>query len=138
MTLRIHCDGGARGNPGPAASAFVVLDEQGSVLHQEGHYLGETTNNQAEYAGVLFAVQWLISSSFNSSDTYVTFVLDSELVVRQLIGQYKVKDENLKIRKNEIDNLMHSWKVGDKKFINVRRDQNVLADSLVNQTLDSR
>lgn len=160
MTLNIYCDGGARGNPGPAASAFIVKDPGGKVLHQQGFYLGIATNNQAEYQAVIEAMKWL--SSFQSPPTAqdakrsfelggdlrggieVNFYLDSELVVRQLTGIYRVKDQNLKIKKLEIDKLItreargtRNYKLKIKNFVHIPRSQNSAADLLVNKTLDS-
>jgi ribonuclease HI len=138
MRLKIHCDGGARGNPGPAASAFVVLNENGEVVYQQGLYLGETTNNQAEYGAVLGAVNWLQSSQYNLPESLITFILDSELVVKQLRGEYKVKDLNLKSKKMEIEKILTNSQFKIEKIINVPRAENSIADSLVNQTLDAR
>src|SRR3989344_1516428 len=83
--LRIFTDGGARGNPGPSACAFVVLDDQNKLIFQQGFYLGYGTNNQAEYLGVVKALEWLGPRS-------AIFYLDSLLVVKQIKGEYKIKD----------------------------------------------
>ena len=91
--LKIYCDGGARGNPGPAASAFVVINGLGKEIFSGGEYLGEATNNQAEYCAVLKALEWLVSSEF--VDQNLTFYLDSLLVASQLKGLYKIKDRYL-------------------------------------------
>lgn len=138
MQIKIHCDGGARGNPGPAASAFVVLDENGQVVHKHGEYIGDTTNNQAEYTAVIMALTWIIASEYNNPSNNITFILDSELVVKQLQGLYKVKDQNLKLRKNEIDDLLKNLNVQSITFTNVPRLLNAVADELVNTTLDAR
>ena len=87
--LKIFCDGGARGNPGPAAAAFVVFSGN-KTLAKEGKYLGSTTNNQAEYNAVLLAMKWLLKNKSNIDGKKVDFYLDSELVVKQLMGEYKV------------------------------------------------
>ncbi len=135
--LLIYCDGGSRGNPGPAASAFVVLDSNNHQIFQQGFFLGTTTNNQAEYQAVIFALQWIAKQIPNpKSQISINFYLDSELVVRQLNGIYKIKDQNLKIKNLEIKNLIKNCKLKIKNFVYVPREQNKSADLLVNQTLD--
>ena len=89
--LIIYTDGGARGNPGPAAAAAVIKNAEGQVVVQAAKYLGETTNNQAEYQGVLLALQK--AKDLDASE--IDFFLDSELVVNQLNRHYKVKDLGL-------------------------------------------
>ena len=138
MQLTIHCDGGARGNPRPVASACVVLNADRTVVFQQGQYLGETTNNQAEYVAVKLALTWLGESDYNTLDTEVLFVLDSELVVKQIRGEYKVKDVGLQTKKREIDELLKKINIKKIHFKNVPRIENTIADSLVNQTLDAR
>lgn len=133
LSLRIYCDGGARGNPGPAASAFVVIDEQGAVVYHQGFYLGVATNNQAEYKAVFFALSWL---SQNYPHSQLSFYLDSQLVVNQLRGMYKTKDSILKIENFKIVKLIENCKLKIENFIYIPRSQNAQADSLVNQTLD--
>jgi len=134
--LNIHCDGGARGNPGPAASAFVVTDTQGLTIYEQGFYLGVSTNNQAEYHAVLYALRWL--SENDAAIRHVNFFLDSQLVVNQLNGLWKIKDPGLKVIHTEIQNqilsLHHS--VPKTIFSYIPRTQNSRADLLVNQTLD--
>ena len=131
--LKIYCDGGARGNPGPAAAAFVV-ERQGKVIFKNAKFLGNATNNVAEYSAVLFAMKWLSNFSNKAFDE-VRFVLDSELVVKQLAGLFKIKNENLR-------SLYFSVKEEEKKiplrisFAAVPRNKNRLADLLVNRTLD--
>ncbi|TSC85242.1 MAG: ribonuclease HI [Microgenomates group bacterium Gr01-1014_16] len=141
--LNIYCDGGARGNPGPAASAFVVKDATGKTLHQQGFYLGIATNNIAEYTAVLKAVEWIIKFQPTSE---ITFFLDSLLVVNQLKGVFKIKEPNLKIENLKIKKLIENCspragsrgKLQISNFIYVPREQNFFADKLVNQTLDSQ
>ncbi|KKS89938.1 MAG: Ribonuclease H [Candidatus Woesebacteria bacterium GW2011_GWA1_43_12] len=134
--MRIHTDGGARGNPGPAACAFVATDENGSLIHQQGFYLGVATNNQAEYQAVIEALKWLSQQTTKDQRPIANFYLDSQLVVNQLKGLFKVKDENLKIKKFEILDLITNYKLKIKNFAYVPRSQNAAADLLVNQTLD--
>lgn len=131
--LKIYCDGGARGNPGPAAAAFVV-EKKGKVIFKNTKFLGKATNNVAEYSAVLLAMKWLSKFSDKTLDE-VRFVLDSELVAKQLAGLFKIKNENL-------ISLYFSVKEEEKKiplrisFAAVPRNKNRLADLLVNMTLD--
>ena len=131
--LKIYCDGGARGTPGPAAAAFVA-ERQGKVIFKNAKFLGKATNNVAEYSAVLFAMKWLSKFSDKTFDE-VRFVLDSELVAKQLAGLFKIKNENLR-------SLYFSVKEEEEKiplrisFAAVPRNKNRLADLLVNMTLD--
>ncbi len=130
--LLIFSDGGARGNPGPAATGFLLLSDKGKVLMQNSRFLGSRTNNQAEYHALIEALESAIS--LNAKE--VTCHLDSELVVKQVIGEYKVKNSELKKLWNKVQELVkHFRKVS---FINVSRTniQIQKADALVNETLD--
>ena len=131
--MKIYSDGGARGNPGPAASAFVVI-ENGKVIHKDASYLGERTNNEAEYEALLMALRWLNKNKESVAESRVRFFLDSELLVRQLNGNYKVKSKNLKPLFEKA--LALTQKLDNKKFIFIRREKNKLADSLVNLKID--
>lgn len=131
--LKIHTDGGARGNPGPAASAFVVYDNLGEVIFSDSKYLGPATNNLAEYTAVLMSIEWL---GQNNSSVQAEFYLDSLLVASQLQGTYKIKNPELKNIYLLIQKIISEKKLNIKKFIYVPREKNFLADSLVNQTLD--
>lgn len=134
--ISIFSDGGARGNPGPAAAAFVVVDRSGRVLHKESKFLGDTTNNVAEYRGVVLAITWLLQEfPIPNFQFPIIFNLDSELVVRQLTGVYKVKDVDLKKSFQVVRNLQ--GKIKSKIiFKHIPRFKNKLADFLVNQELD--
>lgn len=132
--LQVFCDGGARGNPGPAASAFVVLDESEEEVYSEGFYLGETTNNQAEYQAVINAVDWLNNNQQGSS---VTFFLDSQLVVNQIKGLFKVKEIKLQEKRRELQLLIDRKNIEIFDIIYVPREKNYRADKLVNITLDN-
>src|SRR5258706_989746 len=129
----IHTDGGSRGNPGPASSDFVVEDGL-KVLHTGSKFLGRTTNNHAEYSGVVIALDWLKNQEKLISRKII-FYLDSELIVRQLNGVYKVKDENLQTLHQEIKKIIKETYL-DVSFKNVPRERNKVADSLVNKSLD--
>lgn len=130
---QIYCDGGARGNPGPAACAFVVKNESGEIIYSYGKYLGETTNNQAEYGAVIEALTWL---SENQSEQEILFFLDSQLVVNQINGVYKIKEKSLQEKNILIKKLINDYKIKIKSFTYIPREKNFLADRLVNETLD--
>lgn len=132
--ISILTDGGARGNPGPAACAIVVKDSKGNVLHKEGKYLGVATNNVAEYQGLLTGLT-RIQEFQNSKDGKVNFYMDSELVIKQVNGLYKVKDPNLKKLYEEAKELLR--KISSTViFLHIPRNKNELADALVNEELD--
>jgi ribonuclease HI len=135
MTI-VYCDGGARGNPGPAAAAFVVV-QKGRIIHRRSRYLGRTTNNVAEYSAVVMAISWLINNSRRLKDDKISFILDSELVAKQLSGQYKVKNEKLKKLATRIKQL-ESKINGTLQYRAVARSKNKLADFLVNSELDKK
>lgn len=132
----IYCDGGSRGNPGPAASAYVATVD-GKVISQEGKYLDIQTNNFAEYTAVLLAVKWLTKQLSTSKLQFPMIInLDSQLVERQLNGFYKIKNEKLKQIANQIRALVNEYKLPVEFRWGYRTD-NKLADSLVNETLDT-
>ncbi len=131
--LNVYSDGGSRGNPGPSACAFVVYDKE-QLLYSQSFFLGRTTNNKAEYAGVVYALEWLIKNKKTSNEIY--YYLDSQLIVKQLIGEYRVKDTVLKKMALKIQSMATVFKKGV-KFIHILRDKNVVADKLLNENLDS-
>ena len=133
--LKIFTDGGARGNPGPAAAAFIVYRGE-EILAQEGHYLGRTTNNVAEYQAVLKAFDWLLSYQQKAKEPgKVEFFLDSKLVVSQLNGQFKIKARNLLPLVLAIKQKEKALGV-PVSYSYIPRFKNKAADLLVNQTLD--
>jgi ribonuclease HI len=132
--LKIFCDGGARGNPGPAASAFVILYKN-KTLFEKAKLLGRQTNNYAEYSTVLLAMSWLKQNIKKLDITNINFFLDSELVVRQLMGIYKIKNLGLKkiylkIKKHESILAINT------SYTHVPREKNRRADYLINKILD--
>jgi len=132
--LLVFCDGGARGNPGPAAAACVITDRAGKKRYLCGKYLGEATNNQAEYAAVRLALG-VIKENYQDKKE-ITFFLDSKLVANQLAGLYKVKNPALRDLNFKIRQLESSQ--GGVYYQYVSREQNKEADMLVNKVLDKR
>ena len=132
----IYTDGGARGNPGPAAIGFVVYDSQKKPLTKGSHFIGEATNNVAEYSGVIYALKWLIKNK-PAALKGINFFLDSLLVVNQLNGLYKIKNAKLRNLAIEIRSLENTIG-GNVLYRFVPREENKVADSLVNQALDQK
>ena len=137
--LQINTDGGSRNNPGPAAIGVYATSENKEVF-SISEYLGIATNNEAEYQGVIFALNYLKDNNVHASS--VTFVLDSELIVKQITGVYKVKQEHLQTLKTKvlvlISELTEKEQIKKISFVNVLREKNKEADRLVNQALDSQ
>lgn len=126
----IYSDGGSRGNPGPSAAGYVILDSRQEVIAEGGEYLGITTNNQAEYQGVRIGLEKALELGYKKVD----FKLDSMLVVNQMKGQYKIKNRELWPINERIRMLM--TKFDRVTFTHVNRQFNQLADGMVNKTLD--
>jgi len=126
----VNVDGGARGNPGPAAIAAVASDPTGSVLESRGEAIGRATNNVAEYRALLLGIE--LARELGADE--VELVGDSELVVRQVKGEYRVKDAALRTLHDQVREALGEF---DRWSIrHVRREQNAAADALVNETLD--
>jgi len=134
MNLKIFSDGGARGNPGPSAIAFIVVSDDDRVLNKNSFFLGDHTNNQAEYWAIIKALQCV--SSLKPDE--VTCYLDSELVVKQLTGQYAVRNSELRRLWEKARELGEGF--GKVRFTNVPRTNRYIqeADSLLNQILDEK
>ena len=132
MHVHIYTDGGARGNPGPAASGAVVKDLEGNLLANVMKYLGKTTNNQAEYTAIVIGLERAVKLGA----TQVSLFMDSELATKQLKGEYRVKDPEIAKRFLEVKNLLH--KFDRVTFTHVRREKNKEADALVNMCLDEQ
>lgn len=127
--LIINTDGGSRGNPGPAGIGVVFSDEDGKIIAKFMEYIGEATNNIAEYRALILALEK--AKDFEADE--IECRLDSELVVKHLKGEYKVKDEKMKALYDEVQGLIFFKPV---KFVHVRRELNKEADALVNTVLD--
>lgn len=132
MHVIIQTDGGARGNPGPAGIGVVILDEKGNVLEEHAKYLGVTTNNQAEYQAAILGLRRAVALGATSAEV----VADSELLVRQASGEYRVKNPDLGKRFIELKNA-ETELGGRVKYRHVRREQNTHADRLSNVAMDS-
>lgn len=135
MTLKIYIDGGARGNPGPAGFGLVVYDLQNNLVHQSCQFLGIKTNNEAEYSGLINALNWINTNASQLKVARLLFYSDSELVVRQIQGRYKVKAPHLKPLYQTAINLLAQINL-PYEFHSVPREQNQLADRLANRAMD--
>ena len=131
MKARLFTDGGARGNPGPAAYGFVLEAEDGTVLTAEGRAIGVATNNVAEYRALVEGLRRAAELHVDELEV----VSDSELLVHQMRGEWKIKNKALQELADEADWLAR--KVGRVRYTAVRREHNELADRLVNEALDA-
>ena len=131
MKARLFTDGGARGNPGPAAYGFVLESEDGTVLAAEGEAIGAATNNVAEYSGLIAGLRKALELHVPE----VEVVSDSELMVKQMRGEYRVKNEALRELFDEATALAR--RLGNVEYRHVKRAHNELADKLVNDALDA-
>jgi len=138
QNLQVNTDGGSRGNPGHSAIGIVICSDQ-KVIQTHSEYIGITTNNVAEYTAVIKALDLIIKNSIDSENC--TFVLDSELIVKQINGLYKVKQSHLQSLNQNIKELINKGLENNnfKKitFTHVLREKNKEADKLVNFALDN-
>lgn len=128
--LIVNVDGGARGNPGPAAIGAVVQSPDGDVVEERGERIGAATNNVAEYRALLFGIER--AAELGASE--LELVGDSELIVRQVKGEYKVKDATLRKLHGEVKRALAGFEAWEIRH--VRREHNAEADRLVNAALD--
>jgi ribonuclease H / adenosylcobalamin/alpha-ribazole phosphatase len=131
VRARLSTDGGSRGNPGPAAYGYVLESEDGHVLDARGEAIGTATNNVAEYRGLIAGLESALERGVDELEV----VSDSELLVKQMQGEYKVKNETLQALQQEAAGLADGLR--RVTYTAVRRAHNELADSLVNEALDS-
>ena len=132
-TVSLYTDGGARGNPGPSAAGCVIIAEDGTET-TIGQYLGEITNNQAENQALLLGID-RVMADFDAPNTELTVYMDSELIVKQIKGDYRVKHPELKpLYDSVIDRIKNFAMV---QFVHIPREKNKKADALVNLTLDN-
>lgn len=128
----VNTDGGSRGNPGSGACAAVLKDYNGSVLEAKGKFLGCCTNNEAEYNGLILGLSLALEKGADS----VEILMDSELVVKQLRGEYRVKEPKLLPLYKKVKELADQ--IGNVSYHAIPREQNKAADKIVNQVLDER
>ncbi len=131
MRARLFTDGGARGNPGPAAYGYVLEADDGIVLAAHGESIGIATNNVAEYSALIAGLERAVELGLGDLEV----VSDSELMVKQMRGEYKVKNEAL--RQLSLRAKRIAGAAGTVRYTAVRREQNTLADQLVNEALDA-
>lgn len=132
MNVRINIDGGSRGNPGPGASAYVIKDLSGQILAQEGHFIPHCTNNQAEYTALKLAL--IKSAELNAQELEI--ISDSLLLVKQYLGEYKIKNPDLAARMQEIRRL--AARFNKISIRHVLRHLNKEPDSLANKAMDMK
>jgi ribonuclease HI len=128
--VRVNVDGGSRGNPGPAAIAAVVQDGDGEVVEERSEAIGTATNNVAEYRALLLGIERATALGARRLE----LIGDSELIVRQVNGEYKVKDEALRELHRQVQKALERFEKWSVRH--VRRDENAEADRLVNEELD--
>jgi len=133
--ITVFTDGGARGNPGPAALGVVFYDVKNALMSELSESIGDATNNVAEYMAIVRALEHLATIVADTKGVILTVKLDSQLVQRQMEGEYKVKDENLKKLFEQAKMLTSEY--AQVTFIHVPREQNKEADRLVNKALDA-
>lgn len=138
--LNIYTDGGARGNPGPAGIGVVFQNDQGENIYTHKEYIGEGTNNQAEYAAIIKAIELVLKSKWflennKKEGSKIVCKLDSQLVVEQICGNYKVKNSGIVELMGQLKMLLNKIEIPI-EFIHIKREQNKLADKLVNQAID--
>lgn len=130
--MTINTDGGSRGNPGPGACGAVLKDGNGNVVAQIGKFLGVCTNNEAEYQGLILGMETALEMGADSAEV----LMDSELVVKQLKGAYRVKNAKLFPLYQKVKEL--EQKIGEVSYFAVPREQNKLADAIVSKVLDKQ
>ena len=131
MKARLSTDGGARGNPGPAAYGYVLESDDGHVLAAHGEAIGTATNNVAEYRALVAGLETALGLGIDELEV----VSDSELLVKQMRGEYRVKNAALRELRDEAEDLARRLRKVD--YTAVRREHNELADRLVNEALDA-
>lgn len=137
MKVKIFTDGGSRGNPGNSGFGIVVHDDNGRTIYESSKYLGVKTNNEAEYEGLLSALNWLKNNYIDLHIDEAEFNADSELMIKQMMGIYKVKARNLINLNKQAREFVLS--INTKiKFKAIRRELNSQADALANEAMDRK
>lgn len=133
MRVILHIDGGARGNPGPAGAGVVIqCADSGKYVHEHGYFLGHATNNFAEYTGLIKGLE----AALQLGAQHVAVHSDSQLMVRQLLGQYRVKSESLRPLYEQARTLLRCFPSAN--LTHVPRERNELADRLANEAMDAK
>lgn len=140
LKLTLHTDGGARGNPGLAGAGVVILNENGEVLREASKFLGDNlTNNEAEYQALIFGLaevkSYLEREKLVITEADLSVKMDSELVVKQLRGEYKVKEARLKELVKKVREISENF--SNLNFQHIPREENKLADKLANEAMDT-
>ena len=136
MLINVYTDGGSRGNPGISGYGLVIYEDK-KILYQESKFLGIKTNNEAEYSGIIAALEWIKKNKNIYQITQINFFADSQLMIRQLQGIYKVKAPTLLPLFAQVQQLLIQINL-PVKYNDVRREFNKLADELANQAMDKR
>jgi ribonuclease HI len=134
MKIKIYTDGASRGNPGEAGAGVIVKDFEDNLILSKYKYIGKATNNQAEYAALEIAIKEILKTFHERERLHMEFYLDSELVVKQMNGIYKVKNRSLISYKFRIEKLLSSFK--KYSFYHIPRELNKEADKLANIAID--
>lgn len=130
--LVLYTDGASRGNPGPAGAGALITDLEGATVAEKAVYLGEATNNQAEYQALLIGLK----AAVKLAPSRLTVRMDSELIVKQLNGEYRVRNRDLQPLHSRARELMQRF--GEVSIVHVPREENTHADRLANQAIDNR
>ena len=136
MKVKIFTDGGSRGNPGISGFGVVMMDEKKQIVFEASKYLGIKTNNEAEYEGLIFALNWLKDNYIEQDISEAEFNADSELMIKQMQGIYKVKAINLKELNKQAREFVLTIKAKI-KFVTIKRELNSEADALANEAMDN-
>jgi ribonuclease HI len=142
MKVSVYTDGGSRGNPGPSGFGVVIMEagldgKPSRTIAKLSKYIGVGTNNEAEYYALIEAIYWLRDNREIHQITNVIFYADSQLMVRQLQGKYKVKAENIRPLFTTATAILQDLKV-EYKFSDIPREQNSIADQLANEAMDRK
>lgn len=136
MDINVYTDGGSRGNPGISGYGLVIYDDSNQkIIYKESKFLGIKTNNEAEYLGLIAALEWIDKNHLQFEISKVNFFADSQLLIRQLQGIYKVKSPNLSPLFIKAQQLLNKMAL-NYSFKDIRRESNELADKLANQAMD--
>lgn len=137
MIISVYTDGGSRGNPGVSGYGLVIYDENKNIIFQQSKFLGVKTNNEAEYLALIAALSWINENLSHLQISQVNLFSDSQLIVRQVLGQYKIKAVHLKSLHATVLQLLSQINL-PYHYTDVPRETNQLADKLANQAMDQK